>query len=244
MLKNVVDLTSQDFSKGLNTIQDFFKLSKEETPNAMNVKFDFDGKMQKRFGTDTRNSVALSSTNSAGTIGVTTCGLGIFDFGATNFRWLVVQGGTALWASSDLGVSFVRIASDRSVTYQNLTRSKNILIATSDAYNTPLYWTGSAGTFAAILNVSAPLAKFCINFQGFTILLNTATRKRGFFYEDENSHITGYWGDSFDLPSSDDNEITNSIILSPKFFVSTRYKAFATSFVGLNPNWSFREVNS
>ena len=79
MIKDVVDLTSQDFSKGLNTIQDIFKLAREETPNAMNVKFDFDGKMLKRLGTNTRNNVSLSQ--SSGTIGVTTAGWTLFDFG-------------------------------------------------------------------------------------------------------------------------------------------------------------------
>lgn len=244
MLKNVADLTSQDFSKGLNTIQDIFKLEKEQTPNAMNVKFDFDGKMQKRLGTNTKNSVALSATNSAGTLGVTTCGLGSFDFGAGSARWLVVQGGTALWASSDLGVNFVRIASDRSVTYQNLERSKNILICCTDAYDRVIYWAGSAGTNTAMLNVSAPLAKFCINFQGFTILLNSNTRKRGFFYEDENSHITGDWADSFDIPSSEDDEITGAFILSNRLFVSTRYNLYGVSFVGGNPDWAYRKVKS
>lgn len=244
MIKNVADLTPQDFSGALNTTQDIFKLKKEETPNCMNVKFDFDGKMQKRLGTSTRNSVSLSQ--SSGTIGVTTAGWASFDFGAGNSapRWYMVGAGTAVWASSDLGVSFVRVATGRTQTYQYFERSKNICLMTSDAYDPVLYWPGSAGTFAALLNPSAPLAKYSINFQGFTILLNSSTRKRGFFYEDENSHITGDWADSFDIPSSADDEITGGFVLSNKLFVSTRYKLFAVSFVGGNPDWSYREVKS
>ena len=248
MLKNVVDLTSQDFSGGLNTIQDIFKLKQEQTPNSMNVKFDFDGKMLKRLGTNTKNSVALST--SAGTLGVTTCGLGVFDFGAGSARWLVVQGGTALWASSDMGVSYVRIATDRSVTYQNFERSKNVLVCCSDAYDRPLYWAGSAGTFAAMFNVSAPIAKFAVNFQGFIIFLNTATRKRSFTYEDENTQLTGGYnnvltrGGTFDLPSSEDDEITGHFIVANRLFVSTRYRLFKISFVGGNPDWSFQNVKN
>ena len=248
MIKNVVDLTSQDFSKGVNTIQDFFKLAKEETPNAMNVKFDFDGKMGKRLGTTTRNTVSLSQ--SSGTIGVTTAGWASFDFGSgsNNIRWYCVAAGTAVWASSDMGLSFVRVASGRTQSYQYLDRSKNILVMTSDAYDPVLYWPGSAGTFAALLNVSAPLAKYSINFQGFLILLNSSTNKRGFYYENENTQLTGGFngtlttGGSFDLPSSFDDEVTGAFTLSNKLFVSTRYNLFAVSFVGGNPDWAFRKV--
>ena len=130
MLKSVVDLTSQDFSKGLNTNHNILAIEKNQSPNCMDVVFEFDGNVSKRLGTNTTNNVALSATGSAGTLGVTTCGLGCFDFGAGSVgtRWFVVQGGTALWASSDMGASFVRIASDRSATYQNFERSNNILV--------------------------------------------------------------------------------------------------------------------
>lgn len=250
MIKDVVDLTSQDFSGAVNTIQDFFKLKKEETPNAMNVKFDFDGKMGKRLATNTRNEVSLSQ--SSGTIGVTTAGWASFDFGSgsNNIRWYCVAAGTAVWASSDMGVSFVRIASGRTQTYQYLERSRNILVMTSDAYDPVLYWAGSAGTFASLLNGSAPLAKYSINFQGFIILLNSSTDKRGFYYENENTQLTGGFngvlttGGSFTLPSSYDDEITGGFILSNKLFVSTRYALFAVSFVGGNPDWSYRQVKS
>ena len=252
MIKNVVDLTSQDFSKGLNTIQDIFKLEREETPNSMNVKFDFDGKMLKRLGTNTTNRAALSATGSSGTLGITTCGLGMFDFGAGSVgtRWLVVQGGTALWASSDLGVNFVRIATDRSATYQDLNRSFNVLVCCNEARDRVLAWPGSGGTFATMLNVSAPLAKYSINFQGFLILLNSTTSKRGFYYEDENTQLTGAFngvltvGGSFDLPSSEDDEITGAFILSNRLFVSTRYKLFKITFVGGNPDWQFSEAKN
>lgn len=248
MIKNVIDLTSQDFTGGLNTIQDIFKLKKEETPNCMNVKFDFDGKMVKRLGTNTRNSVSLSE--SSGTIGVTTAGWASFDFGSgsDNKRWYCVSAGTAVWASSDMGVSFVRIASGRTQTYQYMERSKNILVMTTDAYDPVLYWAGSAGTFAVLLNGSAPLAKYSVNFAGFLILLNSSTNKRGFYYENENTQLTGGFngvlttGGSFDFPSSFDDEVTASFTLSNKLFVSTRYALFAVSFVGGNPDWSFRKI--
>ena len=248
MLQNVVDLSSKDFSKGVNTIQDFFKLEREESPNAMNVKFDFDGKMMKRFGTTTRNTVSLSQ--SSGTIGITTAGWACFDFGSgsNNIRWLMVSAGTAVWASSDMGLSFLRVASGRTQVYQYFERSRNILIHTTDAYDTVQYWTGSANAMFALLNVSAPNAKYAINYAGFLILLNSNTDKRGFYYENENTQLTGGFngvlttGGSFTLPSSFDDEITNVFTLGTKLFVSTRYRLFAVSFVGGNPDWAWRVV--
>jgi len=65
-----------------------------------------------------------------------------FDFGASSIRWLTVAAGTGVYASSNLGLTWVNIATDRSATYQYFERSKNVLIATSDLYNNPLSWSG------------------------------------------------------------------------------------------------------
>lgn len=242
MIKNVADLTTDDFSKGLNTVIDLFKIEKNQSPNCMDVKFNFDGTVLKRLGTNTMNSVALSASN--GTLGVTTCGWAAFDFGASATRWLTVAAGTAIWASSDLGFSFVRIASDRSNTYQYFERSKNVLVACSEARDTVLAWPGSAGTTCIMLNSNAPATKYAINFQGFLILLNSSLRRRGFFYEDENTQLTGTWSstNSFDLPSSDDDEITGAFLLRKFLYVSTRYRLFRVLFNGGNPDWAFTEL--
>lgn len=246
MLKKVVDLTSQDFSKGLNTTQDFFRLEKEETPNVMNVRFDFDGKITKRSGTNTMNAVALST--SAGTTGVTTAGWASYDFGAgtgvADNRWLVVAAGTAIYASSNLGASFVAIDTDRTSTYQYFERSKNILVCCSNNYDPVVYWAGSSGTSTALLNPSAPNAKYAINYRGFLVLLNTDSGKREFHYEDQLLQLTGPWEDSFEIPSSFDDEITGAFTLYTKLFVSTKYKLFAVSFVGGNPDWTFQEIKN
>ena len=213
----------------------------------MDVMFEFDGNVAKRLGTNTMNAAALSATGSAGTLGVTTSGWAIFDFGAgaNSVRWLTVGAGTAVYASSNMGVGFLLITSARSATYQTYERSKNVLVMCSDAYDQVMFWPGSAGTLASPLAVnSAPLAKIPINFTGFLILLNSNTRKRGFYYEDENSQLTGDWADSFDLPSSADDETTTAFILSNKLYVSTRYKLYAVSYVGGNPDWSYREIKA
>ncbi len=246
MLKSVADLTSQDFSKGLNTVNDIFKVGRDQSPNMMDVKINFDGSVEKRLGTNTMNNISLSQT--AGTIGVTTAGWASFDFGASALRWYCVAAGTGVYASSNLGLNFFTIATDRTSSYQYFDRSKNVMIMTSDAYDNVLYWSGSGGTYAAFLNISAPLAKYSVNFQGFLVLLNSNLRKRGFFYEDENSQLTGGFngiitaGGVFDLPSSADDEITAAIVLRKRLYVSTRYRLYRVTYVGGNPDWSFLEL--
>lgn len=166
-----------------------------------------------------------------------------FDFGASSIRWLTVAAGTGLYASSNRGATFVVIGTTRTQTYQSLNRSNNVLIATSDAYDVPLYWAGSAGTFAStVAPGSAPGVKYSINYNGFLILLNSQQRKRGFFYANQNTQLTDPWTNSFDLPSSADDEITGAFVLYKFLYVSTRYKIYRMSYVGGNPDWSYLEV--
>lgn len=169
---------------------------------------------------------------------------GSFDFGASNKRWAVFAAGTGLYASSDLGVNFTEFGTSQTATYTHFERSKAHLIVTSDAYDPVLKWDGSGGTFASILNVSAPTTRFSINHQGFLILLNSQARKRLFSYEDDSTQATGDWADGFDLPSSADDEITDGTVLRRNLYVSTRYKIYRLSFVGGNPDWQFTEVKS
>jgi len=111
----------------------------------------------------------------------------MFDFGAgtdpaTNepLRWLVVAAGTGIWASSNRGVTFVVIATDRGAARQYFTRSKSWLIATSETQNKVLYWAGSVGTYMAALAVgSAPPAKHVLDYNGFTLLMNDSGGNAG-----------------------------------------------------------------
>lgn len=173
-----------------------------------------------------------------------------FDFGASGARWYTVCAGTGILASSNLGATFVNIATTRTASFQYLDRSKNVLIATSDAYDRTLYWAGSAGTFAIGLTVnSAPNAKYSINYQGFLILLNSmdsngVINNRRFTYADENLQLTDAYDDSFDLPSSADDEITGPFILNKFLYVSTKYRIFRINYTGGNPDWQYIQVKN
>jgi len=173
-----------------------------------------------------------------------------FDFGATGIRWLTVAAGSGILASSNGGTTFVSVATTRTAAYQYLDVSKNVLLATSDAYDQTLYWAGSVGTFFQALAInSAPKAKFSINYQGFAILLNYQNSNgvisnRGFAYADENIQLTSSWPDSFVLPSSDSDEITAAFILNRFLYVSTKYKIFRVYYAGGNPDWGYIQVRN
>ena len=66
MLKNVSDLNSDDFSKGLNTNPNVFTVSKDQSPDMMNVKVHIDGSISKRLGTQIQNANSLSGVGPAG----------------------------------------------------------------------------------------------------------------------------------------------------------------------------------
>lgn len=173
-----------------------------------------------------------------------------FDFGASGVRWYTVAAGTGIVASSNLGTTFVSVATTRTANYQYFDRSKNVLIMTSDSYDRTLYWAGSAGTFASNLALnSAPSAKFSVNYQGFLVLLNSMDSNnnissRRFSYADENLQLTSSWPDGFDLPSSSDDEITGPFILNKFLYISTKYKIFRLNYTGGNPDWQYIQVKN
>ena len=171
-------------------------------------------------------------------------GWGSFDFGAgTSLRHLTVAAGTGIYASSNRGVTFVAIATDRTAHYQSFERSKSWLIATSDTYNAVLYWAGSVGTFMSRLAPnSAPVAKLAANYAGFLLLMNDSQAKRQITYSDDSVITTDPWDDTFELPSSLDDEITDFEILNRNLYVSTKYRIFRVSHVGGNPDFSVQKV--
>lgn len=193
--------------------------------------------------TDRSNLYGGGSGNTYTGSGQSNFSWAMYDFGASSIRWLTVAAGTGIYASSDMGVNFINVATTRTQNYQYFERSKNVLIATSDSYDVPMYWAGSVGTFFATLAPSsAPSVKFSINHQGFLILLNSSTRKRGFYYQDDNTQLTSAWPNNFDLPSSADDEITAPFTIGKTLYVSTKYRIFRVSYVGGNPDWSYQQV--
>lgn len=177
-------------------------------------------------------------------------GWGMFDFGAgvgadgKPLRHMIVAAGSGIFASSNRGVTFMTIATDRGANYQSFERSKSLLIATSDTGNKVLYWAGSVGTFmAAVAPGSAPPAKYALDFQGFLLLMNYSGGTRGITYVDNTKILTDPYTSTFEIPSSLDDEITGATILNKSAYVFTKYNTFRVSFVGGNPDFSVQKVN-
>lgn len=235
---NIAVSDQQDKQLGLATYSNVFLLTVGQSPACIDVKFSSEGSVEKRFGNTTINSIAAATTLAS------TAGWAAFDFGAgSTTRYLVVAAGTAIYVSSDRGVKWQAVASSRTQNYQSFERSKPFLIATSEAQDPVLYWAGSAATFMLSLATgSAPAAKYAVDFQGFLMLMNSPANKRRITYADNNLITTDPWNNSFDLPSSFDDEITGSTILNKKLYVFTKYKIFRISYVGGNPDFSYQDV--
>ena len=66
MLQGVQTISLSDFNKGLYTSLNILKNEKGQSPNCMNIKWNFDGGIQKRLGHSTTNTVVIGSTIAAG----------------------------------------------------------------------------------------------------------------------------------------------------------------------------------
>ena len=195
--------------------------------------------------TDLRN-VAGASTGNTYEKGTSSSGFGSFDFGTVGaLRWYVVAAGSGIFASSNRGVAFVTIATDRSADYQSFFTSRSQLIATSDSRNAVLIWPGSVGTFMTALGPgSAPGVKYGIDFAGFTMLMNSVANPRSIFYDDNNSFPTSPWTRTFSVGGDIDDEITDPSILNKKLYVSTKRQVVRVSPVGGFPDFSTQRIIS
>lgn len=228
----VKDIKNSDFSGGLNTVSDFFTLKENESPDAIDVKFNFDGSMEKRPG-----YVAL--TNAAIATGG---GFGLFDYGVAAVNNILAAVGTGIFYSTDLGTTWTQILTSKAAQRTYFTRIKDWAIATDDAYDLPYYWTGSAVSMVQ-LN-SAPTVKFAMEYQGYGLLLNDTYNTLRVAYEDTNTLLTGDWGDYFTIPAERSDQITGGTVLNNKAYTFTKYKIFRLTFVGGNPDFAYVEVKN
>ena len=178
-------------------------------------------------------------------------GWGSYDFGASRgadgkpLRWHVVAAGTGILASSNQGLTYVAIATNRGTNYQRFERSKNLLIATSETMNRVLYWAGSVGTFMLGLPVgSAPAAKHALDYAGFLLLMNHSGGSRQVVYGDNNNIPTDPFNDTFEVAGSQDDEITGGTTLSKVAYIFTKQSVHRVSHVGGNPDFDVKQVKN
>ena len=65
MLDKVQDLTTPGVLKGLNTQYNILALQKDQSPNMMDVKVNYDGSIEKRPGTNKQNPLIISNSAAA-----------------------------------------------------------------------------------------------------------------------------------------------------------------------------------
>lgn len=234
MLKqNVYSLPITSFDKGLNTHKNFFKLELGHSPDCMDVSFNIDGSVARRLGHTSMNTTAMESTG----------GYGMFDFGIVEGRRLMCASGTGLYYSTDVGKTWVECATARSATLNSFSFVKNYCINTNDDYETPLYWTGSAGESFVSISTAAPQCKYSLTNQGYLIFLNGTDNARNFYYVDFNDMFTAEY-DYFQLPTDRNDELTGGENLGKYLYVSSKYKIFRMIWVGGNPDWGYLEVKN
>ena len=233
------EIGSKDFSGGLNTISDFFTLAENESPDALNVKFNFDGSVQKRPGYVALTNAAIGPGG----------GYGLFDFGVASINNLMAAVGTGLFYSPDFGVTWIQILTNKAAQRTYYSRVKDWAIATDDAYDQPYYWTGSAGAVGTtagwmVQMNSAPSCRYSMEYQGYGLLMNDTVNTLKIAYEDTNTFLSGDWGDYFSIPAERSDQITGGTVLNNKAYVFTKYKIFRVTFVGGNPDFAYVEVKN
>ena len=234
MIQGAQTQAQADNGGGLVTLPSLLGLPPASTPNCMDIEFGIGGIFGKRAGGTSMNSVALENT----------AGWASADYGASALRWHIVAAGTGIFASSNRGLTYVRIASDRTAGYQYLARSKSFLLATSETHNRVLYWAGSVGTFMLGLPLgSAPAAKHALDFAGYLMLMNNSGgNNRVVYYADNNNITTDPWTSTFEVASSQDDEITDAVTYNTRAYIFTRYTTHQISHVGGNPDFAVRQI--
>jgi len=239
MLQNVQDIFSQKEKRGLNNARDIFSLTPGESPECLNVVFDYDAFVGKRLGTSSSNAAKLSSS-------ATSAGYGMFDFGVGSIpqeRRLLVAVNSGILYSTNVGRTFTVCETGRTVSINNFAFVKNYVINCNDAYDVPLFWAGSvASHFSALAVNSAPLCKYPDSHQGYMFLLNEQNKKRSIYYTDESDMFSTSAWSNFQLPTVRNDEICGSFHLRTRFYVHTKYRLFNLFFVGGNPDWSYEEI--
>ena len=216
--------------------------------NHLDGRVDELGVWSKSLSTQERRDIFNAGAGNTFSAGASASGFGSFDFGSgfsggQPLRWLIVAAGTGIFASSNRGVSFVVIATDRLADFQEFERSKSFLVAVSNTGNKVLFWPGSVGTFmTALAPNSAPPVKHALDFNGFLFLMNHSGGSRTVTYADNNIINTSPWNTTFQLESSQDDEITGGVTFSRNAYLFTKSTVSRVSPVGGNPDFSVLKV--
>lgn len=253
--KTIQEFDIADVSGGCNYADDITALTKNQSPDSMNVEF-FNGRIRKRKGS-TVVSPSSSTYDAAidydapirydyGVYGSTPVGYSIVDFSNTlGYHQQVAHFDNNVYAYDRLTDNKTTLRSTAPSVRSFNDKIKNWLIQTYNDYSTPYYWDGLTATMSVLTN--APKFKRAIEFQGYLMGMNTSANKLRIYYQatgDLLGAITPYT-DYFTLtPAPNDDEISDPFLLNGRLYVGTKYSIFRVSFVGGVTVFEFKQIIS
>ncbi|MBU1457039.1 MAG: LamG domain-containing protein, partial [Proteobacteria bacterium] len=219
MLQDVKDLTASGVMKGLNTQYNFLALQKDQSPNMMDVKINYDGSIEKRLGTTTQNTVTITGGSSS-TLGFNPTTSGIL----TSFEayWNLNQ--TSGDRSDQVGTSVLQ--SYNSVNYASGIKNQSALFVESSSQ---YLQAASSAIFSGNTNFSYS-TWFFLNSTGGTVN-RTLVAKRGttsgsldlFRPGDITTGLVGYWKFNNDATDSSSNGNNLTAVNTPTYVANGNY---------------------
>lgn len=241
--KTITSFDVKNVSAGCNYANDITELTKEQSPDSMNVEFA-NGRIRKRNG-----NVAVVVPSSAydaaiaydspiaydyGVMSSNPIGYSLVDFSNTSgYHQQVAHFSGTVTAYDRLQSVSTTLRADAPETRSYNAKVRNWLIQTYNNYSAPYYWDGAAATMSPLTN--APAFKRSIEFQGYLMGMNTSAYKLRIYYQSTSDLlglISPYTGFFTLTPAPNDDEISDPFLLNGRLYVGTKYSIFRVSFVG------------
>lgn len=253
--KTIQEFDIQDVSGGCNYSNDITALTKDQSPDSMNVEF-FNGRIRKRKGSSIINYRVYNYSEDVeynapisynyGRLDVIPVGYSLVDFSNTSgYHQQIAHFNNYVSAYDRLQDTKIDLRTNAPYTRSYNAKIRSWLIQTYNDYSSPYYWDGAAATMSVLTN--APAFKRSIEFQGYLMGMNTSAYKMRIYYQstrDMLGAITAYT-DYFTLtPGPNDDELSDPFLLNGRLYVGTKYSIFRVSFVGGVTVFEFKQIIS
>jgi len=251
--KTVESFDIANVSEGCNYSDDITELTKNQSPDSMNVEF-FNGRIRKRKGRTALNAVSYvydadipydaDITYNAGTALTAANSFSLIDFSDTDgYHQQVAHLDNQIVAYDRLTSTTATLRSNAPRTRSYNAKVKSWLIQTYSDYSAPYYWDGSSATMALLTN--APGFKRAIEFQGYLLGMNTSANPMRVYYQSTGDMLgaTSAYTDYFTLtPAPNDDELSDAFLLNGRLYMGTKSSIFRVSFVGGVTVFEFKQV--
>jgi hypothetical protein len=250
--KTIEQFGIDDVSGGCNYSDDVMAVTKNQSPDSMNVDFT-NGRIRKRGGTEVWTSLGslydadleydVDQEYNGGVSNATAVGFSLVDFSDYNDHHRQVAHINAdVLAYDRVTNSVVTLRSGSPLVKSYNAKIKTYLVQTYSNGDAPYYWNGVT-TSLSLLSASAPGFKRAIEFQGFLIGFNTTANPMRAYYESTTTMIGGAYADYFTLsPAVNDDEVTEPFILNGRLYAGTKYGIFRISYVGGVTVFEFKQT--